>query len=65
MNITCTTEKLKNAVSLADRMTGKALTLSTLHAILLTASGKSVKIRSTNLALGIEIEIPAVVKEAG
>jgi DNA polymerase-3 subunit beta len=65
MNITCATEKLKNAVSLADRMTGKALTLSTLHAILLTASGKSVKIRSTNLALGIEIEIPAVIKEEG
>lgn len=65
MNITCSTEKLKNAVTLADRMTGKALTLPTLHAILLTASEKSIKIRSTNLALGIEIEIPAVIKEEG
>lgn len=65
MNITCTTEKLKNAVSLADRMTGKALTLPTLHAILLTATGKSIKIRSTNLALGIEIEIPGVIETEG
>jgi len=65
MNIICTTEKLKNAVSLAERMTGKALTLPTLHAILLIASGKSIKIRSTNLALGIEIEIPATVEQEG
>lgn len=65
MNITCSTEKLKNAVSLADRMTGKALTLPTLHAILLNASGNSIKIRSTNLALGIEIEVPATVEEEG
>lgn len=65
MNITCTTEKLKNAVSLAERMTGKALTLPTLHAILLIASGNSIKIRSTNLALGVEIEIPATVEEEG
>jgi DNA polymerase-3 subunit beta len=65
MNITCTTEKLKNAISLAERMTGKALTLPTLHAILLIASGKSITIRSTNLALGIEIEIPAVVETEG
>ncbi|MDB5254736.1 MAG: Beta sliding clamp [Candidatus Nomurabacteria bacterium] len=65
MNITCTTEKLKNAVSLAERMTGKALTLPTLHAILLIASGNSIKIRSTNLNLGIEIEIPATVEEEG
>lgn len=65
MNITCTTEKLKNAVSLAERMTGKALTLPTLHAILLIASGNSIKVRSTNLTLGIEIEIPATIEEEG
>ncbi len=65
MNIVCTTEKLKNAVSLAERMTGKALTLPTLHAILLTASGKSLKVRSTNLAIGIEIEIPATIESEG
>jgi DNA polymerase-3 subunit beta len=65
MNIICTTEKLKNAVSLAERMTGKALTLPTLHALLLTAEGKSLKIRATNLTLGIEIEIPATIEMEG
>lgn len=65
MNIICTTEKLKNAVSLAERMTGKALTLSTLHALLLTATGTSLKIRATNLTLGIEIEIPAKIEAEG
>jgi DNA polymerase-3 subunit beta len=65
MNITCTTEKLKNAVILAERMTGKTLTLPTLHALLLTATGKSLKIRATNLTLGIEVEIPATIEMEG
>jgi DNA polymerase-3 subunit beta len=65
MKLQCKTEQLKNAVSLAEKMTGKNLTLPTLHAILLIASGKSLKIRSTNLAVGIEIEIPAMVEQEG
>ncbi|MGZ5501102.1 MAG: DNA polymerase III subunit beta [Nitrososphaeraceae archaeon] len=65
MNIKCNVEKLKQAVSLAERMTGKNLTLPTLHALLLTASGSSLKIRSTNLQIGIEIEIPATITKEG
>lgn len=65
MKTTCSVEKLKNAVTLADRMTGKNLTLPILHSILLTVSGKSIKIRSTNLTVGIEIEIPAQVETEG
>lgn len=65
MKIHCNVEKLKNAVSLADRMTGKNLTLPTLHALLLVASGKTLKIRATNLQIGIEIEIPAAVDIEG
>jgi DNA polymerase III subunit beta len=65
MNIECTVEKLKNAVALADRMTGKNLSLPTLHSLLLHATGKSLKIRATNLNVGIEIEIPATVQEEG
>ena len=65
MKLQCKTEQLKNAVGIADKMTGKNLTLPTLHAILLVASGKSLKIRSTNLAVGIEIEVPAVIEEEG
>ncbi len=65
MNIECIVEKLKNAVALADRMTGKNLTLPSLHSLLLTASGKSLKVRATNLNVGIEIEIPATVTGEG
>ena len=65
MKLQCKTEQLKNAVNLAERMTGKNLTLPTLHAILLIATGSSLKIRSTNLAVGIEIEIPATVEKEG
>lgn len=65
MKITCAIEKLQQAVALADRMTGKNLTLPTLHALLITASGKTLKIRATNLALGIEIEIPANIAQEG
>jgi DNA polymerase III subunit beta len=65
MKILCNVEKLKNAISLAERMTGKNLTLPTLHGLLLVASGKSLKIRATNLQLGIEIEIPATVEVEG
>jgi DNA polymerase-3 subunit beta len=65
MKLKCKTEQLKNAIILAERMTGKNLTLPTLHAILIVASGNSLKIRSTNLAVGIEIEIPANIEKEG
>ena len=65
MKIECSVEKIKNAVSQAERITGKNLTLPVLGAVLLSASQKSLKIRSTNLSLGVEIEIPAKVEEEG
>lgn len=65
MKIECSVEKIKSAVSQAERITGKNLTLPVLGAVLLNASQKSLKIRSTNLSLGIEIEIPAKVEEEG
>jgi DNA polymerase-3 subunit beta len=65
MKIECSVEKIKNAISLAERITGKNLTLPVLSSILLNASGKSLKLRSTNLSLGIEIEIPAKIEEEG
>jgi DNA polymerase-3 subunit beta len=65
MHIECTVEQLKNAVSLADRMTGKNLSLPMLHSLLLSASGSTLKIRATNLNVGIEIEIPATVHAEG
>jgi DNA polymerase-3 subunit beta len=65
MKLECSIEKIKNGISQAERITGKNLTLPVLNSILLIASAKSLKIRSTNLSLGIEIEIPAKVEKEG
>ena len=65
MKIECNLEKLRNSISLTERVTGKNLTLPILGSILLIASGKSLKMRATNLNIGIEIEIPAKVEKEG
>ena len=65
MRLKCKTEQLKNAIILADKTSGKNLSLPVLQAILIIASGNSIKIRSTNLAVGIEIEILADIYEEG
>ncbi len=58
MKVECTKEKLKYFVSLADKITSKNSTLPILDSILLIAENKILKIRSTNLDVGIEFEIP-------
>jgi len=65
MKTECELEKIKNAISQTERITGKNLTLPILDSILLIASQKSLKLRATNLSLGIEIEIPARAKKEG
>jgi DNA polymerase-3 subunit beta len=65
MKLECSIEKIKNAVTQVEKITGKNLTLPILSSILLIASGKSLKLRSTNLSLGIEIEIPAKIEKEG
>lgn len=65
MKAECSVEKIKNAVYQTERITSRNLTLPVLSSILLVASGKSLKFRSTNLSLGIEIEIPAKVEKEG
>ena len=65
MKLTCSSEKLKNALAHADRVTGKNLTLPILSSILCIASDSKLKLRATNLNLGIEIEIPAKVEKEG
>src|SRR3989339_598972 len=65
MKIECSIEKIKNAISQVERITGKNLTLPVLSSILLIASGKSLKLRSTNLSLGIEVEVFAKIEEEG
>lgn len=65
MKLECEVEKLKNAVTQAERIIGKNLTLPILNSILLIASGKSLKLRATNLSLGLEIEIPTKIEQEG
>jgi len=65
MKIECSVDKLKNAISQVERVTGKNLTLPVLNSILFIASGKSLKLRATNLSLGVEVEIPARVEKDG
>jgi len=65
MKLECSIEKIKNAVTQVEKITGKNLTLPILGSILLIASAKSLKLRSTNLSLGIEIEIPAKIEKEG
>ncbi|HNW71399.1 MAG TPA: DNA polymerase III subunit beta [Candidatus Paceibacterota bacterium] len=65
MKIECNSEKIKQAISQTEKITGKNLTLPVLASILLIASGKSLKLRSTNLSLGVEVEIPSKVEKEG
>ena len=65
MKLECKIEEIRNIISQVERITGKNLTLPVLNSILLIASGKSLKLRSTNLSLGIEVEIPAKIEKEG
>ncbi|MEK7219231.1 MAG: DNA polymerase III subunit beta [Patescibacteria group bacterium] len=65
MKLECKIEEIKNRISQVEKITGKNLTLPILNSVLLIASGKSLKLRATNLSLGIEIEIPAKIEREG
>src|SRR4051812_12997232 len=66
MKVECSQEKIKEAISLAERISGKHMTLPVLSCILLDADKTNfITIRSTNLDLGIEIAVPAKVEETG
>ncbi|MFA6354943.1 MAG: DNA polymerase III subunit beta [Candidatus Paceibacterota bacterium] len=65
MKLECSIEKIKNALLIVDRITGKNLTLPVLSSVLWVATGKTLKLRATNLNIGIEIEIPAKIEKEG
>lgn len=65
MKIECSAEKLKEAVGRAEKITGRGVGLESLRSILFIASGKSLKIRATNLSLGLETEVPAKIAGEG
>jgi DNA polymerase-3 subunit beta len=65
MKIECTKEKLAEAISKAEKITSKNLTLPVLSCILFEAKGHDLIIRATNLDLGIEITTPVKVQQEG
>jgi len=65
MKLDCVKDKIKEGVLIAERIAGRNLTLPILSAILLETGNKVLIIKSTNLEVGIEIEIPAKIDEAG
>jgi len=65
MKIECVKEKLTAAITNAQRITGKNLTLPVLSCILLEAKKSELIIKATNLDLGIEIHLPVKVEKEG
>lgn len=65
MKLECIKDKIKEAVSLTERVTSKNLTLPVLQTILLIAKNKTLILRSTNLDLGVEIKIPVKIVKDG
>lgn len=65
MKIECQINKIKKALSLVERITGKNLTLPVLGSVLWVATNKSLKLRATNLSIGTEIEVPAKIEKEG
>ena len=64
MKAECLKEKFCLAVSKAEKITGKTMTLPILSCILIEAKGSHLILKATNLDLGIEIKIPAkIIKE--
>lgn len=65
MKFECSVEKIKNALITVERLTGKNLTLPVLSSILWVVEDKLLKLRATNLSLGIEITIPIKIEKTG
>ncbi|MFA6274198.1 MAG: DNA polymerase III subunit beta [Candidatus Paceibacterota bacterium] len=65
MKLECELEKIKEAIYQTEKITGKNLTLPILNSILFIASGKTLKLRATNLSVGVEIEVPAKIEKEG
>lgn len=65
MKVECVLEKLKKIIPVIERITGKNLTLNILSSILLITTGKTLKLRATNLDVGVEVELSAKIEKEG
>ncbi|MDQ5882808.1 MAG: Beta sliding clamp [Patescibacteria group bacterium] len=59
------TENLKQAINLAERITGKNVTLPVLSNILLSTNKNQLHVLATDLELGIELSVSGKVEESG
>lgn len=65
MKFECTTKNLKEALNKAHKIVVKSANTPLLSSVLIQTIDKSVFIRSTNLHIGVELEIPAIVEKEG
>lgn len=65
MKFECTTKNLKEAITKAQKIIVKNSNLPILSSILIQTVDKSLFLRSTNLHIGVELEIPAMVEKQG
>lgn len=65
MKIECIKEKLVAAVAKVEKVTSKNITLPILSCILLEVVGSNLKLKATNLDLGIEVIIPVKTEKEG
>ena len=65
MKIECIKDRLLRAVSIAERISNRTLTLPILNCLLLTAKNNVLKIKATNLDLGVELTVPVKTEKDG
>lgn len=65
MKIECVQEKLSTAVSKAEKITGKHVTLPILTNLLLEVTKEGLTIRATNLDVGVELSVQGKVLDTG
>jgi len=65
MKFTTLVENLKQAISLAERITGKNLTLPVLSNVLLSTNKNELHVLATDLELGIQLSVPGKIEEEG
>lgn len=65
MKIECIKDNLGEAVSKAEKISGKNITLPVLSGLYLSAHKNSLTIKATNLDIGISIELPVKIIEPG
>lgn len=65
MKFTTLVDNLKQAINLAERITGKNLTLPVLSNILLSTNKNELHVLATDLELGIQLSVPGKIEEEG